>query len=112
MAKISRRLSELQEKVEDKQYEPLEALNLLKETAENLKPGVHKKYYDVLKDFIINSSLSKENKKLLEQDIAVVIDPLNKGAHDKPVSRKQAEELFIRVCLCLSKIIELKKMSK
>ena len=82
--------------------------NLLKETAETLKPQSKQKYYDVLKDFVKNSSLSKEDKVLLEQDIVVVVDPLNKGAHDKPVSRKKAEELFIRVCLCLSRIIELK----
>jgi large subunit ribosomal protein L1 len=33
MAKVSRRLQELQKKVADRPYEPTEALNLLKETA-------------------------------------------------------------------------------
>ena len=55
MAKISRRLRELQEKVEDKQYEPLEALNLLKETATakfdeaaeaHIRLGIDPKYTD------------------------------------------------------------------
>ena len=56
--------------------------NLLKETAETLKPQSHQKYYDVLKDFVKNSSLSREDKTLLEQDITVLIDPeyrKNKG---------------------------------
>ncbi len=82
--------------------------NLLKETAETLKPkSNNKKYYDTLKSIVKDSSLSQTDKSLLEQDITVLIDPLNEGAHDRPVSRKNAEELFIRVCLFLSKIIEL-----
>ena len=81
--------------------------NLLKETAETLKPNFNEKYYDILKNVVRNSSLSKTDKSLLEQDITVLIDPLNEGAHDQPVSRKKVEELFVRVCLCLSKIIEL-----
>ena len=81
--------------------------NLLKETAETLKPKSNEKYYDILKNIVKNSSLEKTDKKLLEQDITVLIDPLNEGAHDQPIPKKKAEELFIRVCLCLSKIIEL-----
>lgn len=55
MAKISRRTRELQEKVQDKQYEPLEALNLLKETATakfdesaeaHIRLGIDPKYTD------------------------------------------------------------------
>lgn len=55
MAKLSRRLRELQEKVEDKQYDPLEALNLLKETATakfdesaeaHIRLGIDPKYTD------------------------------------------------------------------
>ncbi|MEM9218939.1 MAG: 50S ribosomal protein L1 [Cyanobacteria bacterium P01_F01_bin.150] len=55
MAKISRRVRELQEKVEDRQYEPLEALNLLKETATakfdesaeaHIRLGIDPKYTD------------------------------------------------------------------
>lgn len=55
MAKISRRLRELQEKVEDKAYEPLEALKLLKETATakfdeaaeaHVRLGIDPKYTD------------------------------------------------------------------
>ena len=55
MAKISRRVRELQEKVEDKQYEPLDALNLLKETATakfdeaaeaHIRLGIDPKYTD------------------------------------------------------------------
>ena len=55
MAKISRRVRELQEKVEDKQYDPLDALNLLKETATakfdeaaeaHIRLGIDPKYTD------------------------------------------------------------------
>ncbi len=56
MAKeLSRRLQELQKKVEDKAYEPLEALNLLKETATakfpetaevHIRLGIDPKYTD------------------------------------------------------------------
>lgn len=55
MAKISRRVRELLEKVEDRQYEPLEALNLLKETATakfdeaaeaHIRLGIDPKYTD------------------------------------------------------------------
>ena len=80
--------------------------NLLKETAETLKPGSNDKYYNTLKNLVETSTLSKEDKKLLEQDITTLINPLNEGAHDNLVSRKKAEELFIRTSLCLSKIIE------
>ena len=86
--------------------------NLLIESAGTINPQSHEKYYNVLKQFVQDSSLSKEDKALLEQDITVLIDPLNEGTHNKPVSREKAEELFIRVCLCLSKIIELKKIDK
>lgn len=53
--KISRRLQELQKKVEDRPYEPLEALNLLKETATakfpesaeaHIRLGIDPKYSD------------------------------------------------------------------
>lgn len=53
--KISRRLQELQKKVEDKPYDPLEALNLLKETATakfpesaeaHIRLGIDPKYTD------------------------------------------------------------------
>jgi large subunit ribosomal protein L1 len=53
--KISRRLQELQKKVEDRPYEPLEALNLLKETATakfpesaeaHIRLGIDPKYTD------------------------------------------------------------------
>lgn len=82
--------------------------NLLKETAETLKPeDSSKRYYDILKSIVKNSSLSDKDKLLLEQDITALIDPLNEGAHDKDVYRQTAEELFIRTCLILSKIIEL-----
>ena len=55
MAKTSRRVRELQEKVEDRQYEPIEALNLLKETATakfdeaaeaHVRLGIDPKYTD------------------------------------------------------------------
>ena len=55
MAKISRRLQELQKKVEERPYEPLEALNLLKETATakfaesaeaHIRLGIDPKYTD------------------------------------------------------------------
>jgi large subunit ribosomal protein L1 len=55
MAKISRRLRELQSKVEDRAYEPLEALALLKETATakfpesaeaHIRLGIDPKYTD------------------------------------------------------------------
>ena len=86
--------------------------NLLKETAETLEPNSNEQYYDILKNVVNNSSLSKTDKSLMEQDITVLIDPLNEGAHDRPVSRQKAEELFIRVCLCLSKIIELNQKNQ
>ena len=53
--KTSRRLKELQDKVEDKDYEPIEALNLLKETATakfpeaveaHIRLGIDPKYTD------------------------------------------------------------------
>jgi large subunit ribosomal protein L1 len=53
--KVSRRLRELQQKVEDRPYEPLEALNLLKETATakfpesaeaHIRLGIDPKYTD------------------------------------------------------------------
>lgn len=53
--KISRRLQELQKKVEDRAYEPLEAINLLKETATakfpesaeaHIRLGIDPKYTD------------------------------------------------------------------
>lgn len=53
--KISRRLQELQKKVEDKPYDPIEALNLLKETATakfpesaeaHIRLGIDPKYTD------------------------------------------------------------------
>lgn len=53
--KLSRRLQELQKKVEDRPYEPLEALNLLKETATakfpesaeaHIRLGIDPKYTD------------------------------------------------------------------
>jgi large subunit ribosomal protein L1 len=53
--KVSRRLQELQKKVEDRPYEPLEALNLLKETATakfpeaaeaHIRLGIDPKYTD------------------------------------------------------------------
>lgn len=53
--KVSRRLQELQKKVEDKPYEPMEALNLLKETATakfsesaeaHIRLGIDPKYTD------------------------------------------------------------------
>jgi large subunit ribosomal protein L1 len=55
MKKLSRRLQELQKKVEDRPYEPLEALNLLKETATakfpesaeaHIRLGIDPKYTD------------------------------------------------------------------
>lgn len=55
MAKVSRRLRELQKKVEERAYEPLEALNLLKETATakfpesaeaHIRLGIDPKYTD------------------------------------------------------------------
>ena len=55
MAKESRRMQELRKKVEDRAYEPLEALNLLKETATakftesaeaHIKLGIDPKYAD------------------------------------------------------------------
>jgi large subunit ribosomal protein L1 len=55
MAKVSRRLQELQKKVEERAYEPLEALNLLKETATakfaesaeaHIRLGIDPKYTD------------------------------------------------------------------
>lgn len=55
MAKLSRRLRELQEKVEDRAYDPLDALNLLKETATakfdeaaeaHIRLGIDPKYTD------------------------------------------------------------------
>jgi large subunit ribosomal protein L1 len=55
MAKVSKRLRELQAKVEDRAYEPLEALNLLKETATakfaesaeaHIRLGIDPKYTD------------------------------------------------------------------
>ncbi|PSB27854.1 50S ribosomal protein L1 [Stenomitos frigidus] len=55
MAKVSRRLQELQKKVEERAYEPLEALNLLKETATakfsesaeaHIRLGIDPKYAD------------------------------------------------------------------
>ncbi|HEY9884165.1 MAG TPA: 50S ribosomal protein L1 [Thermosynechococcaceae cyanobacterium] len=55
MVKISRRLQELNKKVEDRAYEPLEALNLLKETATakfpesaeaHIRLGIDPKYAD------------------------------------------------------------------
>jgi len=55
MAKISRRMQALLEKVEEKEYEPLEALNLLKETATakfdesaeaHIRLGIDPKYSD------------------------------------------------------------------
>lgn len=55
MAKVSRRLQELQRKVEDRSYQPLEALNLLKETATakfpesaeaHIRLGIDPKYTD------------------------------------------------------------------
>lgn len=55
MAKVSRRLQELQKKVEDRPYAPLEALNLLKETATakfaesaeaHIRLGIDPKYTD------------------------------------------------------------------
>ncbi|HEY9654407.1 MAG TPA: 50S ribosomal protein L1 [Crinalium sp.] len=55
MAKISRRLQELNKKVEERAYEPLEALNLLKETATakfpesaeaHIRLGIDPKYAD------------------------------------------------------------------
>jgi large subunit ribosomal protein L1 len=55
MAKISKRLRELQSKVEDRAYDPLEALNLLKETATakfpesaeaHIRLGIDPKYTD------------------------------------------------------------------
>lgn len=79
--------------------------NLLKEIATTLEPKSNKKYYDVLKSYAKNSSLSKVQKSLLVQDIDTLIEPLNEGAHDKPITQKRAEELFIRVCLCASNII-------
>jgi len=52
--KISRRLQELQKKIEDRDYQPLEALGLLKreatakfpEAAEAHSPGIDPKYTD------------------------------------------------------------------
>src|SRR4028119_1065628 len=53
--KLSRRIQELQKKVEDRPYEPLEALNLLKETATakfseaaeaHIRLGIDPKYTD------------------------------------------------------------------
>ena len=55
MPKVSRRLQELQKKVEERAYEPLEALNLLKETATakfaesaeaHIRLGIDPKYTD------------------------------------------------------------------
>jgi large subunit ribosomal protein L1 len=55
MAKISKRLRELQSKVEDRAYDPIEALNLLKETATakfpesaeaHIRLGIDPKYTD------------------------------------------------------------------
>lgn len=55
MAKLSKRLQELNKKVEDRPYEPLEALNLLKETATakfpesaeaHIRLGIDPKYTD------------------------------------------------------------------
>ena len=55
MAKISRRLQELQKKVEDRAYDPIEALKLLKETATakfaesaeaHIRLGIDPKYTD------------------------------------------------------------------
>jgi len=55
MAKVSRRLQELQKKVEDRVYDPLEALSLLKETATakfpesaeaHIRLGIDPKYTD------------------------------------------------------------------
>jgi large subunit ribosomal protein L1 len=55
MVKISRRLQELNKKVEERAYEPLEALNLLKETATakfpesaeaHIRLGIDPKYAD------------------------------------------------------------------
>ncbi|MBW4578901.1 MAG: 50S ribosomal protein L1 [Tildeniella nuda ZEHNDER 1965/U140] len=55
MAKVSRRLQELQKKVEERPYEPLEALNLLRETATakfaesaeaHIRLGIDPKYAD------------------------------------------------------------------
>ena len=55
MAKVSRRLQELQKKIEDRPYAPLEALNLLKETATakfaesaeaHIRLGIDPKYTD------------------------------------------------------------------
>ena len=55
MAKVSRRLQELQKKVEERAYEPLEALTLLKETATakfaesaeaHIRLGIDPKYTD------------------------------------------------------------------
>lgn len=55
MAKVSRRLQELQKKVEERTYDPLEALNLLKETATakfaesaeaHIRLGIDPKYTD------------------------------------------------------------------
>jgi large subunit ribosomal protein L1 len=55
MKKLSRRLQELQKKVEERPYEPLEALNLLKETATakfpesaeaHIRLGIDPKYTD------------------------------------------------------------------
>lgn len=55
MAKVSRRLQELQKKVEDRAYDPLEALTLLKETATakfpesaeaHIRLGIDPKYTD------------------------------------------------------------------
>lgn len=55
MAKVSRRLQELQKKVEERQYQPIEALQLLKETATakfsesaeaHIRLGIDPKYTD------------------------------------------------------------------
>jgi len=55
MAKVSRRLQALQSKVEKRAYEPIEALNLLKETATakftesaeaHIRLGIDPKYTD------------------------------------------------------------------
>ena len=80
--------------------------NLLQEIAKNLYKGSDKKYHEVLKDHIKkNNTLSEEDKNFLENDVTFLVHSLNKGPHDKSISQDEAEELFVRTCLCLKKIL-------
>ena len=71
MKKISRRLQELHQKVEDRPYETLEAINLLKETATakfpesaeaHIRLGIDPKYTD---PHFLTSSFGKGNRRIV-----------------------------------------------